>query len=213
MTLALLHGCGFLFLATWISKIITHHTVSIRSNHCGFWTVNATELGKQLEQYSDPETLYENLNSLAEYETNGTAAVAAYVRSCYGTQPEYNTCNFLTNRRIPYKSTSNAPCPFKQGQCIGGDNAAFVMDTGDIPVTFLGVNTKSTLSLRRQTTCSPIVMEPYGFDHPSGSGRGYSHLTYRGVNVTRTVRSDTAEPYVFDHVPPTFLSVYVSKNF
>jgi hypothetical protein len=118
-----------------------------------------------------------------------------YVRSCYGDDPENSICNLMTTRRIMWSLTQNAPCPFKPGQCLGGDNAALTIDTGNVVLASLGVNTKSNLAWRRQSTCAPIIMEPYKVALPSGTGWGYSHLTYLGNNVTLSARgNDTGEP-------------------
>lgn len=189
---ALFHACGFIFLAAWISKIITHNVVNIRNPNCGAWMINVTEL----EQFSSPEKLYQDLNYLAEFTTNYTAAMTNYVRGCYGEVPENNLCNLMSTRRIPWNVTDNAPCPFKPRQCLGGENAAFTVDTGNVLIPSLGINVKSGLCLRRQSTCAPIVMEPYKVALDPKNVSGYSHLTYFRSNITQLVRDDNAEPSV-----------------
>jgi hypothetical protein len=194
ITFALVFGCGFLFLSTWISRLITHNFVNLRSVNCGYWRFNISgfdQLGTA-SQLPGTEELYTLLNELSEWASNGTESTAAYVRQCYGDNSENSNCAFMLSRRITWNATHNDRCPFSQGQCIGGDNGALTMDTGNVSFTSLGVNAITTLTFRRRTTCSPIVMHPYSVENSSVSGGTYSHGKSHGMNITQSVRDDTA---------------------
>jgi len=62
-------------------------------------------------------------------------------------------------------TTEMALCPFRTDVCsiFGTDRVAFVMDTGNISFSQLGLNTKFSKRLfsRRRTVCSPIIMVPF----------------------------------------------------
>ena len=187
-TTAILYSCAILAFAASLPFFLTTSTGILNDTECGYWVYNTDELygraglEKKLIQYSQ----------LAQFISNGTAATTAYARACYGAERDYSTCDVMVNRRIPWTGTRSSACLFN-GNCV--NNTTFTMDTGNITVRHFGINSKSKLSMRRQSTCSPIKMDPYQVKvtalNPPG---GYAHLQYKGTNATQVVRNDAAFP-------------------
>lgn len=171
-----------------LTLIDSPEKLSGRKETCGYWPIDIDGLINT----ADDDMLQNILGQHAHFIANGTAAATAYVRSCYGPEPEMSTCDVMINRRIPWTGINNAPCPFAAGQCVGGDNAAFTMDTGNITASYYGINTKSSLTMWRQSTCAPIIMKPYQCNNDDG--HGYCHFTYDGANRTMLIRNDLADP-------------------
>jgi len=160
----------------------------IRGVNCGYWPVNVTRITQLAGQGDRRDELME----LARFVSTGTSLTSAYVKTCYGSEVNLSDCNFMINRQIPWKAIHNAQCPVNEGQCVGGDNNAFTMVTGEISPGDFGINIKSTLTMRHESTCAPILMKPYQVTTEAGSG--YSHLSLLGQNITELVRNDIAEP-------------------
>jgi hypothetical protein len=190
MLFALVYSIGVITFGALAPGLLTENVTTLPGDNCGYWILNSTEL----EGRAGTEKQLIQLGQLAQYESYGTAVTRSYVDSCYGGEAESSICNTMINRMIPWNSNPNSPCPFK-GQCVGGDNSAFMMDTGNISAQYFGINTNSKLSMRRQSTCSPILMAPYKVDtNASQPVNGYAHVQYNGINATQTVRDDTAFP-------------------
>lgn len=190
MILALVHALGFTILGALTPGFITQRNATLQNKNCGYWIYNANEL----DGLAGSEKQMIQLSQMAQYISNGTAADLAYVRACYGAYPENSLCDVMINRRIPWTG-SRDNCPFK-GQCVGGDNGtAYTMDTGNVTAHYFGINTVSKLSIRKRSTCAPILMEPYQVEiSDKDSVGGYAHLQFDGLNATQVVRGDFASP-------------------
>ncbi|KAH6684803.1 hypothetical protein B0J14DRAFT_664807 [Halenospora varia] len=189
---------GFLFFAAYFPKPFTHNRVRLQpTSDCGYGYLNLSKIEQldTLNTLPDQAELYSQLNQLAEFAVNGSFLASSYVDACYGDDAVNDSCDLMFTKRISWNAMNNASCPFTQGQCVGGENSSYTLDTGDVRFASLGVNIKSTLSFRKKTTCSPIVMDPYRVDSEGGVGGIYSHLMYRGRNITETIRNDVAAAY------------------
>jgi hypothetical protein len=146
--------------------------------------------------------------------SNDSLTADSYVRNCYDDDEGIGDCNRLVTRRLEWTPTHNASCPFAEGTCADGNQAAFTMDTGNISVTQLGINTHSRFSFRRKTTCAPLEMLPFIYPRrrdgrPNGSpaqnleylkappqvARLYSFFTVGGENLTLIAFNDTYAGY------------------
>jgi len=97
---------------------------------------------------------------------NSTRIADGYVQTCYNTSKSSNAlCHRFVQQEIKWTTDFNASCPFSPGMCLGGDTAAFEMDTGPIDShKTLGLNSarENRVLYRRKTTCAPLVtIEPY----------------------------------------------------
>ncbi|KAK3112877.1 hypothetical protein LTR53_010377 [Teratosphaeriaceae sp. CCFEE 6253] len=90
---------------------------------------------------------------------NETITAAAYARNCYNTPGGSLRCGTYIEMELPWTAENNASCPFSAGMCIGGDNAAYSMDTGHMDShDALGINTAPAerISYRKRTICAPL---------------------------------------------------------
>jgi hypothetical protein len=97
---------------------------------------------------------------------NSSTTAAEYVRTCYNTSSSSNSlCQQFVQQEIRWTGKPNAICPFASGMCLGGDNAAFEMDSGMIDShATLGLNAakENRVLYRRKSTCAPVVTrDPY----------------------------------------------------
>ncbi|KAH7131651.1 hypothetical protein B0J13DRAFT_642473 [Dactylonectria estremocensis] len=97
---------------------------------------------------------------------NSSRTADEYVQTCYNTSSSSNSlCQQFVQQEIRWTGKSNATCPFASGMCLGGDNAAFEMDSGMIDShDTLGINAakENRVQYRRKSTCAPVVTrDPY----------------------------------------------------
>lgn len=97
---------------------------------------------------------------------NSSRIADEYVQTCYNTSSSSNSlCQQFVQQDIKWTGKSNATCPFASGMCLGGDNAAFEMDSNMIDShDTLGLNAakENRVLYRRKSTCAPVVTrEPY----------------------------------------------------
>ncbi|KAH7327038.1 hypothetical protein BKA65DRAFT_61505 [Rhexocercosporidium sp. MPI-PUGE-AT-0058] len=157
--------------------------------NCGYWPVNISNL----QSISSDDVRRFITSQYAKFVASGTAATTGYVSDCYNAA-QLSTCDLMVNRQIQWTGTDNTSCPFATGQCVGGDSSAYTMTMKNITAAYYGINVDSTLSVSRENTCAPIIMDPYHCDDGHG-GHGYCHFTYNGMNHTTPVRMDTANAY------------------
>lgn len=117
-----------------------------------------------------------------------TTAARAYVRLCYDTEgSEKETpseCRVLPRRRLNWSAVHNATCPFADGICLEGENAAFTMDTGLRSSEELGINSPNPMQWQRRTTCAPLKTEGYTEVRTDGKfGENVTHYMYGGVRL------------------------------
>ncbi|PVH84014.1 hypothetical protein DL98DRAFT_91875 [Cadophora sp. DSE1049] len=78
----------------------------------------------------------------------------------------------------------------------------------NITAAYYGINIKSTLTMSRESTCAPIVMDPYHCDDDHG-GHGFCHFTYNGKNHSTPVRMDEANAYqIYGWFPQSNFTVH-----
>ncbi|KAH7131015.1 hypothetical protein EDB81DRAFT_696176 [Dactylonectria macrodidyma] len=97
---------------------------------------------------------------------NSSRIADEYVQTCYNTSSSFNPlCQQFVQQEISWTGKSNATCPFSSGMCLGGDDAAFEMDSGMIDShDTLGINAakENRVLYRRKSTCAPVITkEPY----------------------------------------------------
>lgn len=158
----------------------------LRNVNCGYWPVNISDL----ESIIDENARRFVLSQYAGFVSSGATTTTGYVSECYGAS-QVSNCDLLLNRQIPWIGIENTSCPFAPGQCVGGDTSAYTMVVQNISAIHYGINIESTLTMSRETTCAPIVMDPYRCDDDRG-GHGYCHFTYNGKNHSTLVRMDEA---------------------
>ncbi|KAG4430040.1 hypothetical protein IFR05_014479 [Cadophora sp. M221] len=156
--------------------------------NCGYWPINISNLAS----ISSDDVRRIVLSQYAKLVASGTAATTGYVSQCYDAL--LSTCDLMINRQIPWIGTDNTSCPFAAGQCIGGDSSAYTMTMKNITAAYIGINVDSSLTMSRESTCAPIIMDPYQCDDDHGS-HGYCHFTYNGRNNSIPVRMDDANAY------------------
>ncbi|RSL98190.1 hypothetical protein CDV31_012724 [Fusarium ambrosium] len=143
---ALSHGIIFIALSILTSQIVLGRTVVSKvTSTCGHWIVKVDE--------NRDSTLTHN-----EWRLNSTLDADNYVQNCYfGSQSTgIFDCEMLASQSIPFTVFHDADCPFQSHVCR--TNSAFAMETQNISLAQLGLNTKvaSQLYFRRRSTCAPI---------------------------------------------------------
>ncbi|PLB43270.1 hypothetical protein P170DRAFT_514532 [Aspergillus steynii IBT 23096] len=88
-----------------------------------------------------------------------------YAQQCYEDVPSAESiCRTFVSKSLPWKSSPNASCPFARNLCIGGESAAFEMDTGMLDShVHLGLNAppKDRIFYRKNATCAPLDLTNY----------------------------------------------------
>ncbi|KAI9863418.1 MAG: hypothetical protein M1813_003860 [Trichoglossum hirsutum] len=215
--IALLHWLSFLCAGIFTSKIsLGNVVIGDGGANCGFYLL--TGMGN-IESPAEtlPDDQLDWLNTLA----NGTAAAENYARNCYEAE-NIADCNRLASRRLEWKATHNASCPFASGICLEGENSALTLDTGHLPFSKLGINMASHYSFRRVTTCSPLNNDPFIYPRNRTSGKGngtleqnrayelapkvpltyiYSPGTMDGENITYLAINDGYSGYQLAYYP------------
>lgn len=149
-TVLILFGISNIF-TSYVTKFPGNSTI-ILGPHCGdvaFNTSDATDgltsaimLGKGLAD---------------------TYEASTYVTQCYAGSESTN-CGTYVRPSIPFKSNSNASCPFESGFCVYNDNSALQMDTGLLDShSDFGINAQpqDRVKFRRVATCAPLRMKPF----------------------------------------------------
>ncbi|PLB44482.1 hypothetical protein P170DRAFT_417125 [Aspergillus steynii IBT 23096] len=127
----------------------------IMSNNCGTWSESNSS------NVNDPNSI--ELFSAIQLQALNSAT--AYSRTCYAPESEnLAQCQLYTQSRLPFQARKNVSCPFADGICFEGDNAAFSLDTGLLDSNHhLGINTieEERILFRKAVTCSPLIREPF----------------------------------------------------
>lgn len=178
-------------VAAVFSSQITKSAGSARliiSDDCGYFATEDASSAASVKAYS---------GRLA----NQTLASASYARECYGSTPNKLTCNRMMKPALETRTNVNASCPFAEGMCEWGDNAAFEIMSERIDSLYdLGINSRPSdrVHFQKVATCSPLTK--YGFIETSlggpSSGKGivgdglYSYMygpsVYTGGEVNLT---------------------------
>ncbi|KAJ3536612.1 hypothetical protein NM208_g6647 [Fusarium decemcellulare] len=172
--LALVHGAVFIALSILTSQIVLGRTVVSRPTaSCGQWTTSSSYNGT--DQY---------LASM-ELHLNGTEDADNYVQNCYFETRTSGIfqCERLVSQSIPFSVSHNASCPFKNDICRNA--SSFAMDTGNISLAHLGINTKlaDQLYFRRRSVCSILREEMFYVETLTSKSANFSYLR-DGENIT-----------------------------
>ncbi|UPL02971.1 hypothetical protein LCI18_013905 [Fusarium solani-melongenae] len=148
--LALGHGLTFIALSILTSQIVLGRTVVSRpTSTCGIWSV--------------PPKIDEMGIGQHELDLNATLDADNYVQNCYFSSEKSGIfdCQRLASQSIPFSVSEESGCPLANNLCR--TETSFVMDTGNISVSQLGINAKlgDQLYFRRRSTCAPIREEPF----------------------------------------------------
>ncbi|KAJ4214100.1 hypothetical protein NW759_010626 [Fusarium solani] len=148
-SVALSHGIVFIALSILTSQIVLGGTVvSKATSTCGHWILPVDENSTRNLAYN-------------EWRLNSTLDADNYVQNCYfGSQGSgIFDCDMLESQSLPFSVFHNATCPFQSHICR--TDSAFAMETHNISLAQLGINTKlaDQLHFRRRTTCAPIREE------------------------------------------------------
>ncbi|KAH7161690.1 hypothetical protein EDB81DRAFT_756199 [Dactylonectria macrodidyma] len=152
--LALGHGMTFIALSILTSQIVLGRTVvSKPTSTCGIWRPFHNRSDENFFEYHQ------------ELKLDATLDADNYVQNCYfgsGKSGIFN-CQSLMSQSIPFSVSEKAGCPFANDVCR--TNTSFVLDTGNVSISQLGINTKlaDQLYFRRQSICAPIREEPFFF--------------------------------------------------
>lgn len=190
----------FFFVAAGIltSQVVIGREVSSKvTPSCGQWVskFNIRELGlvPDPDAYAGPEMMI-----------NQTIDADNYVRNCYpqGVSRDILQCDTLMSRYLTFAENHNVQCPFEDSLCKNGTNSAFELDTGNIPLSSVGVNSRYSrqLSFRRRSVCASIFSAPFNtesfnFTNTPSLSPGERILTYTfatstAFNISRTYRFD-----------------------
>lgn len=142
------HWIAFIALGVLVSQIVIGKTVVSKSlPTCGQW-------------FPKNDTGREKYDTWHELLLNQTLNAENYVRSCYpqGVAQGLLDCNTFVSKSIPFQTEDNVACPFSESTCWKGKDSAFAMDSGNITLSQLGLNTKygQSISLQRRTTCAVV---------------------------------------------------------
>ncbi|KAH7379892.1 hypothetical protein BKA64DRAFT_238174 [Cadophora sp. MPI-SDFR-AT-0126] len=184
--LGLVHTASFLSLGAFLPFGLIDTLAKLRNVNCGYYPVNISDL----ESIANEDTRRFVFSQYAGFVASGAATTAGYVSECYGPS-QLSSCDLLVHSKIPWTGLDNTSCPFAPGQCIGGGSSAYTMIMRNITAAYYGINIKSSLTMSRESTCAPIIMDPYQCDDEHGN-HGFCHFTYNGKNHSTPVRMDEA---------------------
>ncbi|KAH0170655.1 hypothetical protein KCU67_g2540, partial [Aureobasidium melanogenum] len=145
IVMASVHGLVFVAAGLFSSRVTKpgRQDVLISNGNCGVWgfpssTVAGNE-GWQTKALNDGNT------------------AAAYARNCYKDGNSLLGCGLYVKDNLTWTINTNDTCPFAAGMCIGGNTAAYSMDTGALDsLEHFGLNTKESLKYRLKRTCAPL---------------------------------------------------------
>ncbi|KAI9854471.1 MAG: hypothetical protein M1813_000987 [Trichoglossum hirsutum] len=213
--IALLHWLSFLCAGVFTSKIsLGNVVIGDGGASCGFY------ISPRMDD-APAGTLPDDQLDWLDTQANSTTAADNYARNCYEAE-NIADCNRLASRKLEWKATHNASCPFASGICLEGDNSALTLDTGHLPFSKLGINMPSHYSFRRVTTCSPLNNNPFIYPRNSTSGKAngtpeqneayklapevpltyiYSPGMLNGTNITYLAMNDLYSGYRLEYYP------------
>ena len=94
----------------------------------------------------------------------------AYKRACYDAHKDAPMCGVFYKPKIPFHSVSDSPCPFDGDVCLSGSQSAYLVSTGILDSSVLGVNEEKSkrFYFQRTMSCSPLLSDER-YVSPSGS--------------------------------------------
>ncbi|KAF4982640.1 hypothetical protein FDECE_17464 [Fusarium decemcellulare] len=165
--MALVHGVVFIALSILTSQIVLGRTVVSRpTSNCGQWTTSSS--------YNSTDQWLASM----ELHLNSTEDADNYVQNCYfeARTSGIFQCERLASQSIPFSVSHNASCPFESDVCRNA--SSFAMDTGNISLAQLGINTKlaDQLYFRRRSVCSVVREELFYVETVTSKSANFSYL-------------------------------------
>ena len=187
LMLVLVHALAFIAAGIAVSFVADGKSAKVlaKGEDCGYWIAEDTSLRATV--------------GWQKVQLKAATAAQAYKRLCYGEEDEADAseCRVLARRRLEWKGTHNATCPFK-GMCLEGETAAYTLDTGLQSSEVLGINTPYPLQFQARSTCAPINLEPFTSFLPGAGAAGEDIWAYSlghiGLLGPHTHTVSTLEP-------------------
>jgi hypothetical protein len=159
-------SCFFAAASTLSSHIVTvgNEVLLATSPSCGIWY----EAGAGSGIANEPE--FVQLVSNLLNQRNTLAFSNQYVQNCLSGSQSSPLCSTFKTSQLNWTFTTDAPCSFEDGMCLGAPNSSLQIDTGYIDSRDgLGINGDDAqrIQYRKTATCIPITTVPY-----FGSGNG-----------------------------------------
>ena len=161
MMVATFHIVAFAIAGIFSSQVTTvGDEALVQSQYCG-WMDEVPGLWSTEISYTQSQI--DIMNSLAVAARWSYQKSSAYSRGCYREQPGAlaSICSTYSQPRINSVTDSLATCPFASTAC---EVNAFMLDSGHMDSALqLGINAQKSdrISLRRVTSCAPILVEKY----------------------------------------------------
>jgi hypothetical protein len=106
--------------------------------------------------YTDTDFFYTN----QELSLNKTLDAESYVRSCYrgGGSQGILDCGKFASRFLEHQVEHQVSCPFDPKVCLPNSSSAFIIESSNITLSNLGINSKhgKSIALRRRSTCAVV---------------------------------------------------------
>lgn len=157
-----LFGTAAVFSAQ-ITKSTGSDRLIINSENCGYFSTG------------DDYTSAAAIKAFASRSANVSLAKEMYARECYGDTINNATCNRMMKSALKTKTNVNASCPFADGMCEWGDNAAFEIMSERIDSLYdLGINSRHSdrIHFQKVATCSPLSKDGFWSLSAGGASSG-----------------------------------------
>jgi hypothetical protein len=153
----LVHTLGFMAASIATSFVANAEDAPVlaKGTECGEWTFGEDKSVTAVSVWHSRKQ-------------TGTVAARGYTQMCYdGAEDDEvggNTqleCRMFPTRRLKWKGFHNVSCPFNDGICLEGANAAYMMDTELQSSRALGINSQYELQWQHRTICAPLRTDGY----------------------------------------------------
>jgi hypothetical protein len=175
--------------------------VRVRPENCGFLAFPAPDDPQYNGLLGEPA--YGKWSNMKSREATN------YARTCSGNSSSALTaCNIFPVRALPYKTRTDAPCPFKGGRCALGENGAFELETQWIDShQHLGINAipSDRIFFRKATACSVIKIDDLTESYQSAGFNVFNyHLGPGGANGGGIASANSTYRYLESAQNPGF---------
>lgn len=184
-------NAAFVVASIFVAKVTVashrENSILLRRGNCGFEGIGYSRAGGEVRAM-DPQWTAKH--------TNDTRQSRAYVDNCYDSPDGTFGCSQLPEQRLPFNSTTDAPCPFGD-LCRELRSSAVQFDTGELSShTHLGINAKQSdrLGFRMLTTCDVLSIKDKYLNVTTDPGTNFG--TTRSVEVKLGPIGDPREPVV-----------------
>jgi hypothetical protein len=180
LLLVLIHTVGFLVAGVAVSLVADggDALVIAKGTACGAWALDQSNRNVEAVSLWQLE------------KQKGSSAAQAYARMCYdGTESDLiktspSECRVFPTQKLNWTDTHNATCPFKDGICLEGETAAYMLDTGLQSSRKLGINSQYELQWQHRTTCAPLKTDGYTQVRDDGNfGENVTYYNYGPVGL------------------------------